>query len=151
VFPIAAPILPAAAANGLSRAPRPSFHWTWLIPAAIALVVWVLESRSRRLAALWCIAAASGWGAAYLKTDAAPELDRLASARQLWSQVQASSDSVCVQSLKRDLRYGLNYYSGRPLPDCAQTPKPIRVVQIPGEPPAVSASAPSATGPVDRQ
>ena len=32
VFPMAAPILPAAVADGLSRAPRPAFDWAWLLP-----------------------------------------------------------------------------------------------------------------------
>ena len=45
----------------------------------------------------------------YLKTSAAPELERLASARPLWRQVAGRASQVCVGNLKRDLRYGLNY------------------------------------------
>jgi 4-amino-4-deoxy-L-arabinose transferase-like glycosyltransferase len=130
VFPIAVPILPAAVANGLSRAPRPFFHWTWLVPVAFAVGAWLLD---RRLAAL-AVAAGVGWGTIYLKSNATPELDRLASARSLaWT----SGVTVCVQTLKRDLRYGLNYYTFLPLPDCSVQPTPLRITQTPGAPPTV--------------
>jgi hypothetical protein len=45
------------------------------------------------------------------------------------------------------LRYGLNYYSGTPLPDCHQEPREVEITQEPGAAPrlvsaiAVPASA----------
>lgn len=134
---IAADMLPAAVSNGLSRVPRPAFHWIWLLPAAIAAMVWVLDSQSRRLAAVLSIAAGAAAGMVYVKQTATPELDRVASARPLWRQIAARADQVCADNLKRDFRYGLNYYSEVPLPECANRPKPERVVQLPGMPPSV--------------
>ena len=55
------------------------------------------------------------------------ELDRQASARPLWTKIASQPEQVCVDWLKRDLRYGLNYYSVTPLPDCAQQPRPIHI------------------------
>jgi hypothetical protein len=36
-------------------------------------------------------------------------------------------NSVCIDQIPRNLRYGLNYYTVTPLPDCAQTPLPVRL------------------------
>src|SRR6185369_6763394 len=127
VFLMAAPVLPAAIAGGLSRAPRPSFHWTWLLPIAVAALVWILDSRSRRLAAVFSVAAGALAGMVYVKQTAAPELDRVASTRGLWQQIAGRRDQVCADSLKRDIRYGLNYYAETPLPECSAQPKPIRI------------------------
>jgi 4-amino-4-deoxy-L-arabinose transferase-like glycosyltransferase len=144
---IAAAMLPSAVANGLSRAPLPVFHWVWLLPAAIAALVWVLDSQFRRVAAVLSIAAGAAAGMVYVKQTAAPELDRVASARTLWRQIAGRADQVCADNLKRDFRYGLNYYSEAPLPECATRPKPLRVVQSPGVPPTViPPSAPIAGG-----
>jgi 4-amino-4-deoxy-L-arabinose transferase-like glycosyltransferase len=143
---VAAPILPAAVASGLSRTPWPAFRWIWLLPAGIAAMVWALDSQSRRLAAVLLIAAGAAAGMVYVKRTATPELDRVASARTLWRQIAGRADQVCADNLKRDFRYGLNYYSEVPLPECGDRPKPWRVVQLPGSPPGVS---PPLAGTVD--
>jgi 4-amino-4-deoxy-L-arabinose transferase-like glycosyltransferase len=127
VFPIGATYLPVALAEGMSRAPRPAFHWTWLLPLVLAAVAWALETRGRRFIAVFAIAAGAAAGTAYLKTAAAPDLDRIASARTLWNQVAARAAEACVDEVDRNLRYGLNYYSVTPLPDCSEAPRPVRI------------------------
>ncbi len=134
---LAAPMLPGAVAAGLSHTPVPPFQWIWLLPAAIAAMVWILDSHSRRLAAVLSIAAGATAGLVYVKRTAAPELDRIASARTLWRQIAGRADQVCADKLKRDLRYGLNYYSEIPLPECSEVPKPLQLVQLPGMPPGM--------------
>jgi len=146
---IAGDMLPSAVANGLSRAPLPAFHWIWLLPAAIASLVWILDSQSRRLAAVLSIAAGATAGMVYVKRTSTPELDRLASARSLWGQIARRADQVCADNLKRDFRYGLNYYSQVPLPECGNRPKPVRVVQPPGLLPSVIPPLIPMAGPVD--
>jgi hypothetical protein len=64
-----------------------------------------------------------------------PEVDRVASARPLWLRVSAQADRVCVEPIHRNWRYGLNYYSVVPLPDCPAAGRPIHVFQAPGRPP----------------
>ena len=50
IFPMAAPILPAAVADGFSRAPRPAFHWSLASPRR----AWQqLSGCSRRDRAVW--------------------------------------------------------------------------------------------------
>jgi 4-amino-4-deoxy-L-arabinose transferase len=134
-FPLAAPILPDAVANGLSRAPRPSLHWTWLLPALAAAAVWMLESRGRRIAGTALIAVGAAIGMVYIKLVAAPELNRVASARQLWQEIRDRAGEICVGEIDRKWRYGLNYYSVVPLPDCSQNRMPFRLTESGSAPP----------------
>ena len=137
-FPIAAGILPQALARGLSRASWPSPNVWWLAPLAVAAVAAVLAVRGRQLAAAFTIAACATLGFAYLKVSAMPEVNRVASARELWTQVQNRADQVCVDSIPRDWRYGLNYYSVKPLPECSEQPKPLAIRQSPEHQPYVT-------------
>ncbi len=131
-FPVAVGILPAAVAKGLSHAPRPGFAWTWLLPATAVAAVWLLETRGQRLAAVLVIAAGTTAGVAYIKIADTAELDRVASARRLWNSVGSRASEICVDQIRRDWRYGLDYYAGFSLPECASQPRSIRIVQPPG-------------------
>jgi 4-amino-4-deoxy-L-arabinose transferase-like glycosyltransferase len=146
-FPVAAQVLAAALVSGLTRAPRPAFHWIWLAPVAIAAVAWAWESRGRRLAAVVSIAVGATAGVFYVKQAALPQVERMAAARTLWRQISPRAGEVCIDRIGRDLGLGLNYYSIAPLPECAAQPKALWVVQDnPGEPPRL---APAAEKPVD--
>ncbi len=138
VIPPAAALLPRALAAGLSRAGAPAFHWTWLIPFAAAAAVWALERRGRRMAAFAALLAAVALGFVYLERAALPQVDRAVSARPVWREIAKRREEVCVEDLHRSWRYGLNYYSGMPLPDCAVSPRPYRIDQegASGGPPA---------------
>jgi 4-amino-4-deoxy-L-arabinose transferase-like glycosyltransferase len=140
-FPVAARMLPAALATGLLKAPLPAFQATWLLAGGVAAAAWLLESRARRLAAVLLIAAGATAGTVYLKRVAAPELDRTVSARALWREISSRVDEVCVDRIERNWRYGLNYYSGAPLPECSGQPRPWWVRQSPGKPPNLGAAS----------
>jgi 4-amino-4-deoxy-L-arabinose transferase len=140
-FPIAAPGLPKAVAVGLSRAPWPPPSWTWLMPIAAAGVVWIVAQRGWRLGAVATMAVCTTAGMVYLKHSVLPMLDQAASARSLWSEIQPRASQVCVDAIRRDWRYGLNYYSGALLPDCEQQPRPLVVHQRGGQPPSVAPAA----------
>jgi 4-amino-4-deoxy-L-arabinose transferase-like glycosyltransferase len=131
-FPVAARMLPAALLSGLSRAPRPAFEVAWLAPLAAAILVWELERRGRRLAAVLVVAAGAGIGTGYLKSVAVPELDRSVSARSLARQIQTRAADVCLGDVKRDWEYGLDYYVGVALPGCEDHPSPLQVLPAPG-------------------
>jgi 4-amino-4-deoxy-L-arabinose transferase-like glycosyltransferase len=148
-FPMAARMLPAALAAGLLKAPLPAFQATWLLAGVVAATAWLLESRARRLAAVLLIAAGATAGTVYLKRVAAPELDRTVSARALWRQISGRADEVCVGQIERNWRYGLNYYSGTPLPECSEQTRPWCVHQSPGRPPDLAAALPAAISPFD--
>jgi hypothetical protein len=142
-------MLPAALAAGLLKAPRPAFQATWLLAGGVAAAAWLLESRARRLAAVLSIAAGAAVGTVYLKRAAAPELDRTVSARALWREISGRADEVCVDQIERNWRYGLNYYSGTPLPECSGGARPLWVRQSPGEPPFLGSALPASVSPVD--
>jgi 4-amino-4-deoxy-L-arabinose transferase-like glycosyltransferase len=137
VFMIVAPILPQVLASGLAKTAFPPFRAYWLLPIAVAAGVWLLDARGWRIAAVFLVAAGATAGVAYLKIAAMPEVDRMASSRQLWSEVAARAASTCVENIHRNWRYPLNYYSVEPLPECTDAPRPIHVIQIPGQPPRV--------------
>ncbi|HTX34176.1 MAG TPA: glycosyltransferase family 39 protein [Bryobacteraceae bacterium] len=141
VLPLAVPLIPAALAEGLRRAPHPAFHWSWLLPLAVALPVWFLAPR-RRLAATAIVALGATAGAVYVKWADLPQADRLASARPVWRAIEGHPGEVCVDHLKNDFVYGLGYYAGQPLPACSTSPRPVRVVETPGQPPRVEGLAP---------
>jgi len=135
---IAVPLLPAAVSIGLTHAPRPAFEWQWMLPGAIAVAVWLLDRQSRRLAAVLTIALGALAGIVYVKQAATPELDRAASARSFWMQIASRRESTCVESIRRNFQYGLNYYSDGPLPECTSHPAPLHIVQPPGALPFVN-------------
>jgi len=148
-FPMAARMLPTALASGLSKAPLPGFQATWLLAGVVAAAAWLLESRGRRFTAVLSIAAGAAAGTVYLKSVAAPELDRTVSSRALWSRISSRANEVCLDQIDRNWRYGLNYYSGTPLPECSLEPRPWWVRQTPGNPPNLAAASPAAISPVD--
>ena len=120
-------VLPMALASGLSRAPWPDFRWYWSAPAILALLVWLLEGRGKRGEAMALIVAGVIAGVLAIEVKTLPEIDRLATIRPLWRKVAPLRDSVCVEDLHRSLRYGLNYYSEVPLPDCSESPREFAV------------------------
>jgi 4-amino-4-deoxy-L-arabinose transferase-like glycosyltransferase len=141
-FPVAAQVLPVAAATGLSRAPLPHFHWTWLLPLAVAALVWRLDRRGLRWAAVLAIAVGATLGTVLMKDAAAPDLDRLASARTLHAELGARQESVCVDWVPRGMQYSLEYYFVPPLPDCSQQSRPVWLHQLAGQPPALAPPKP---------
>ena len=128
VFPIAAPLLPAAVANEWDAAPKIAFHWTWLLPAVPLGRCSCWTRRGRRLAAVATVVCATAAGLTYLKVRSEPEMARIASARELAAEARLHPGEVCAGDLKRDWQYGLNYYAGTVLPSCET--KPIAIPDL---------------------
>jgi 4-amino-4-deoxy-L-arabinose transferase-like glycosyltransferase len=137
-YPIAAPLLATAMANLWAGAPRVSFQWTWLLPLIPAVAAWMLERRGRRIAAAGAIAVATAIAIAGLKWTAGPAIDQMATARDLSRAVAQHRGNVCLEPIRRDWQYGLSYYAGTGLPECASDPKPFHVMQKPGFPPQLA-------------
>lgn len=135
-FPIAAPLVPVAVATGLTHAPAPQFQWIWLAPIAIAALVWKLDRRGNRIAAVLTIVAGATVGTVYLKTTAAADLDRIASARSVWRELAPRQDSICIDWVPRGMEYSLDYYFVPPLPKCVQHPRPVWLRQLAGQLPS---------------
>jgi 4-amino-4-deoxy-L-arabinose transferase-like glycosyltransferase len=133
VFPLAS-VLPQALAAGLSRSSIPAWNFLWTLPIGLAAAVWYLEFRRLRSAAVFLLAAALTAAVIYLKLISFPEIDSISSARPLWRTIVSSPGAVCVEAIPRNWRYGLNYYSIEPLPDCDQSPRPVHVAPGDGVP-----------------
>jgi len=120
--PVAAEVLPEALAGGLSRA---SFVWP-LVPI-------LAVGSAGALAGLWrgtpAVAGVTALCVTLLGMQMFPILDERASARGMWLQIARQRDRVCIEKLHRSWRYGLNYYLGRPVPECLYEPRPVRLFQ----------------------
>ena len=147
--------LPEALLYGISKASFGDVAWEYfaaLLP--LALAVWWLDYRGLRLTAAAAAAVIACGGFWYVKLSAAPVLDQVVSARGLWRRVASRSNEVCIDRLHRAWRYGLAYYAGAPLPDCAERPLPIRIDQepdalpkiLPNLPPDPGGGAPAGAG-----
>jgi 4-amino-4-deoxy-L-arabinose transferase-like glycosyltransferase len=138
LLPLIAAALPEALPAGLSAVPRTGLPWYWLVPAAaLAVAAWRLAVPERRTASLALVAVVAAAGFFVVKIGAAPQVDRQATARPLWRAISGRAGQVCVGEMHRAWRYGLNYYSVVPLPDCQDQPRPVEIRQEPGMPPAV--------------
>jgi hypothetical protein len=136
-FPVAAALLPSAVGGGLSHSPRPPFQVIWLLPIVFAAAAWTLDARGRHLAAVFLVAAGAAIGMIAVKVQAGPQLDRQASARELWSRLSPVAAESCVAGLTRNWLYSLNYYSTVPLPACTAVHSRYEVRQNAGGDPYV--------------
>jgi hypothetical protein len=108
--------LPAALLSGLSRAPLEFSPGLPFVPVA-GVVLW-LAWRDRLVLATLTTALAVVFGVAYVKGKVFPILDRQVSVRMFWRNNAASAANACVEDVRRDWVYGLNYYAGHPLLEC---------------------------------
>jgi 4-amino-4-deoxy-L-arabinose transferase-like glycosyltransferase len=138
LLPAIAAALPQALREGVG-----SLEWQgipWMYGAAslvFGVIVWWLAVSSRSAHAVALVGMLALLSVVYLKLQTFPVLDRLVSARDLYRRIQPLEREVCVGELHRSLRYGLNYYSGLPLPDCDASPRRVRVNQEAGRLPAL--------------
>lgn len=131
LVPVGLAILPEALLLGIRRV-----HWQaalspWMT-AGLAVALWCgWWSERRRGWAVAAVAAGVGLGFLALRVATFPSLEERVSARGIWAQIKSQPDAVCVESLDRERRYGLNYYSVMPLPDCAAVPRSRRLRERP--------------------
>ncbi|MEX2262832.1 MAG: glycosyltransferase family 39 protein [Bryobacteraceae bacterium] len=129
LVPAVADVLPEALAFGLSRSGLPNWTFVWLAPALVAVLIWARETAGARDQAMVCLALAAAAGVVFLKVRTFPSIDAAVSARPIWRQVAPQRDNVCVENVQRKWRYGLNYYSVSPLPDCPSGGRSVHIRQ----------------------
>ncbi len=148
LIPLAGSVLPEALRAGLRHVSWNSVPWAYCalaLPVAAA-AYWLARRRGAGPAvALLALFTSAGW--LFIKLSALPAVDRTASARPLWDRVQAHRGETCVETLNRALRYGLNYYSVTPLPDCGASPTLYRIRQVSRQDVQIVSSAPPSAAP----
>ncbi len=141
VLPMITKFLPAALEVGLQAALTSNLIIDstvyWSISAAIAIAVVLLYLPRDRGLILWFALSCAGW--IYIEAAALPRVDRLASARSLWSRLPEPKRAFCVGPITRTWQYGLNYYSETPLPPCPPgvTANEILPADHPSSPPII--------------
>jgi 4-amino-4-deoxy-L-arabinose transferase-like glycosyltransferase len=131
--PMLSGILPEALAGGITRSHVPPMGSLWILPLAVCVLI------LRPTVAVSAIVVAITAATVFLKISSLPMVDEVVSARPIWRQIAGRRDQVCVEWMHRRYRYGLNYYSVTPLPDCTVEEKPLHVVQGVTDPPRLSA------------
>jgi len=116
LVPTAQEALPQALVSGLARAPI-HFFAAWLAPVALLTGACILlELRGWRAPAVALIALLTTLLIARFVWQDFPALDRDVSARSL--SLTSSESVTCIPRDRQFLRYGLDYYAQRALPDC---------------------------------
>jgi len=119
LFPVAEYVLPIALVTGIRRA-GVQFPLMPLIPIVVLMIAAaVLELRRHRLAATLLISGGVVVATLHFIAMSYPVLDRNVSARVAWRRVNGQSGRPCIASGGRDFRYGIDYYFGFEVPDCA--------------------------------
>lgn len=126
-------ILPDALAGGISRSHFPSVGWLWVIPVLLCPLVAILRPALGMVVVVATVAA----GTIFLKIVSLPQIDAAVSARPVWREIASRRDQICVDQIHRRYRYGLNYYSVTPLPDCSSAERPLHLTAQGGGRPAL--------------
>ena len=124
-LPTVAGILPDALLAGLSRS-HVAFAAGGFVFLGVAAFVGWLASKQKTEAALLSVALAAGIGAVYLKYSTFPALDRTVSVRKFWRAHASEVSAGCVDGVSRTWQYGLNYYGGHVVPECAAATAAVR-------------------------
>ncbi len=112
---LAAQLVPVAVNSGIKRQALASLTFPWgVIPLAILCF----------RPSLRAVAAASFLCFAWFQATKLAEVNALGSARPRWEKMKAQPESQCIGDVPRSIRYGLNYYANRTLPDCNAGEKP---------------------------
>jgi hypothetical protein len=89
-----------------------------LLFVIVAAAVWWFSWREKPVLAILTAAGAVLCGVTYEKWKAYPVLDERVSVRGFWRAGQPQAAGACLDGVRREWEYGLNYYAGHALPAC---------------------------------
>jgi 4-amino-4-deoxy-L-arabinose transferase-like glycosyltransferase len=122
--PAIATYLPDALVSGGSSARFPFARLAggWPFALAAAGIFWMARVAKNKLAKREHVMIAATLAAlaaiGYFKFAVLPVLDQRYSVRAFWRTNAAQIEGACIKDVPRHWVYGLNYYAGRPLPEC---------------------------------
>ncbi len=132
VVPVAMFAVPETLARGAALFPiheTAAIRAVLLLPVAFILataVYFIDRQGTGRVLAVGIIAGIICVLVGGLKVITLPAIDPYVTPRALW-RTAGGEPGLCVGSIPRAWRYGLNYYKGEPLPDCGAQPSPIQI------------------------
>ena len=146
LIPIAADVLPGALQVGLTKTPiRMACIQVGLAVALVtAALTWFRHRQEGIPGAVFTVAVVTIAGVVWVQRTVYPVLDEQVSARRLWQSIESRRGDICTGNLDREWRYGLNYYAGKPLPDCLVVDKPLILEQRDGPRPQLWQAPPPA-------
>lgn len=122
-LPVIMRALPDGLLFGFRRAPLSLGSMGSLVSAlvfvALAAGIWWLALRERLTEAVLGMGLTIAVAVSYLKIETFPILDQRVSVRAFWRANQSQAANACLENVRRDWEYGLNYYAGHPLPSCS--------------------------------
>ncbi len=127
-------LLPSIAA-GLPEALRASMsraHWPWTLGWGAGIFVfaaaggaWWLAFKGQRAEAMLAAGLAAAVLLGYLESSTLAAVDRTYSVRGFWREHRDEVEGACVDAgVSRTWKYGLEYYAGRELRECASPQLP---------------------------
>jgi|HubBroStandDraft_5_1064220.scaffolds.fasta_scaffold49366_2 4-amino-4-deoxy-L-arabinose transferase-like glycosyltransferase len=128
LLPVIIPALPDALLSGIRSAPVAWQAVAAGLPFAIfAIAAWWLAWRENTNLAIATVVAGAIIALVYVKVKTFPILDQRVSVRGFWREHSAEVSGACVDDgVRREWRYGLNYYAGRELATCTPA-DPVRI------------------------
>lgn len=116
LVPLLVSVVPGSLARGKFSFAAIHLNRTEAFYVLLPIAALVLARRSwAGLMMVLCLATAG----LYLKVESYPVLDRLASPRQLWNEIESKSSGLCDTGTNREWLYGLEFYRGSEVPPCA--------------------------------
>jgi 4-amino-4-deoxy-L-arabinose transferase-like glycosyltransferase len=89
-----------------------------LLFVVAAAAVWWLSWRDRPVLAVLAAAGTIFFSVAYERWKVYPVLDQRVSVRGFWRANESQAAGACIDGVRREWEYGLNYYAGHALPQC---------------------------------
>ncbi|MBI3208057.1 MAG: glycosyltransferase family 39 protein [Candidatus Solibacter usitatus] len=123
LVPSMASVLPDAINSGIMRSVA-TYQWGHVMPTLLPLVMilflwgagFTLRGPLGSTYGPAIVFLLTAVAMIYLNREVAPVLEERVSARKEWIRMEGRT--ACLEAPRRAIRYGLNYYAGRALPDC---------------------------------
>jgi 4-amino-4-deoxy-L-arabinose transferase-like glycosyltransferase len=117
LVPVVARALPDALLNGIRKV---DFSLGLTLPLlAVSGLVFGLAWRSRPQLAMLSAGLSAVVALGLLKVSVLPVLDQRVSVRSFWRTNADQLGGACLEGIRRDWRYGFNYYAAQVLPECS--------------------------------
>jgi len=122
VFPLAEGVLPGALTSGIRHASIAFPGMPLVAVGLLTIAVAAVALRGARTAAVLLVTVGTVIGVTRFVVETYPVLEQRVSAREVWRGFDPHRGRPCIAAGSWEFRYGLSYYFGFAVPDCAGAP-----------------------------